>query len=83
MIGRGVFENPFCFTDHVPTKEELLELLRLHLDFYDEMGEKSFEPLKHYFKIYVRDFPGAFELRAEMMNCKSTDEVRELLKSYS
>ncbi|MBQ3275296.1 tRNA-dihydrouridine synthase family protein [Candidatus Saccharibacteria bacterium] len=83
MIGRGVFENPFCFTDHVPTKEELLELLRLHLDFYDEMGEKSFEPLKHYFKIYVRDFPGASELRAEMMNCKSTDEVRELLKSYS
>lgn len=24
MIGRGVFENPYCFTEHEPTVEELL-----------------------------------------------------------
>ena len=26
MIGRGVFQNPYCFTDHTPTKEELFGL---------------------------------------------------------
>ena len=36
MIGRGVFQNPYCFTDHAPTKDELMELLKLHLDLYDE-----------------------------------------------
>ncbi len=35
-----------------------------------------FEPLKHYFKIYVAGFPGAAELRAKLMECKTTDEVR-------
>ena len=31
MIGRGVFFNPYCFTDHQPTRKELMELLKLHL----------------------------------------------------
>ncbi|MBD4634609.1 tRNA-dihydrouridine synthase, partial [Xanthomonas citri pv. citri] len=35
MIGRGVFENPYCFTEHEPTQAELLALLNLHLDLFD------------------------------------------------
>ena len=27
MIGRGIFANPYCFTDHTPTREELMERL--------------------------------------------------------
>jgi glutamate synthase domain-containing protein 1 len=81
MIGRGVFENPYCFTSHEPTKEELLDLLKLHLDLFDQEKYINFEPLKHYFKIYVRDFPGASELRTAMMDCHSTAEVRAILYS--
>jgi len=36
MIGRGVFENPYCFTEHVGTQEELLGLLQYQLDLFDE-----------------------------------------------
>lgn len=36
MIGRGVFENPFCFTEHTATRGELMDLLQYHLDLYDE-----------------------------------------------
>jgi len=105
MIGRGVFENPYCFTEHEPTVEELFGLFRLHLDLFDaqdmkrlaETSEKMredpafalkmdgkvrglpFEPLKHYFKIYVAGFPGAAELRARLMECKTTEEVRAVL----
>ncbi|MBQ7802461.1 tRNA-dihydrouridine synthase [Candidatus Saccharibacteria bacterium] len=85
MIGRGVFGNPFCFSkeSHEPSKDELLSLLKLHLDLYDKFArKKSFEPLKHYFKIYVKDFPGASDLRAKMMECKSTDEVRKVLENF-
>ncbi len=123
MIGRGVFENPFCFTDHTPTREELLNLLKLHLDLFEkhengslrstcdngsnlrsepcnarplgrelpktnrrerEGDEKtyshaSYEPLKHFFKIYINNFPGAKDLRAKLMETHSVDEARELI----
>lgn len=85
MIGRGVFHNPFAFETgpHEHTREELLDLLRLQLDLFDmysaELEPRKFEPLKRFFKIYVRDFPGASELRERLMQTKSTGQVREIL----
>ena len=79
MIGRGVFENPYCFTDHIPTKTELLDLLNLHLSLYKN---SNFEPLKHYFKIYIRDFPGASDLRAKLMDCHAVEEAKFILQQF-
>lgn len=87
MIGRGIFTNPFAFeTDKKEhSREELLQLLRLHLDLFDnysiELEPRRFEPLKRFFKIYIRDFPGASELREQLMHTKNTDEVRALINS--
>lgn len=86
MIGRGIFTNPFAFEvekkEH--TSEELIELLKLHLDLHDkystELEPRLFKPLRRFFKIYVKGFRGAAELRNQLMNTNSTDEVRELLK---
>ena len=39
----------------------------------------KFDPLKKFFKIYINNFPGASELRAKLMETKSTDEAREVL----
>lgn len=38
MIGRGVFHNPYCFekTPREHTKNELIDLLKLHLDFFEQ-----------------------------------------------
>ena len=80
MIGRGVFANPYCFTDHVATREELMNLLYKHLDLFEKHPYGSFEPLKHFFKIYVNNFPGAAELRAKLMETHSVEEAREVLK---
>lgn len=115
MIGRGVFANPYCFIDHIPTREELMELLKLHLDLYEEYAdgplrsiatngeqlasaarndgparsgdEKAhshilpYEPLKHFFKIYVNNFPGAKDLRAKLMETHSVPEARAIIES--
>jgi len=89
MIGRGVFQNPFAFEmprkDH--TKQELLDMMNIHLDLYDKyssgLEKRKFDPLKHFFKIYVREFNGASELRAKLMHTKDTTEVRELLATMS
>ncbi|MMZ64970.1 putative tRNA-dihydrouridine synthase [compost metagenome] len=87
MIGRGIFQNPFAFEreprDH--SCEELLGLLRLHLDLYDQYSAeepRSYSALARFFKIYVRGFRGASELRNSLMSAKSTLEVRALLDDF-
>jgi len=88
MIGRGIFHNPFAF-EHEPrehSSDELLDLLRLHLDLYDqystELEVRSYKALLRFFKVYVKGFRGASELRNQLMSTKSTDEVRELLHNF-
>ena len=115
MIGRGVFQNPYCFTNHTPTREELMDLLQLHLDLYEKYADESlrsiatngehlasaarndgparsgdekthshispYEPLKHFFKIYVNNFPGAKDLRTQLMETHSVAEARAIIKA--
>jgi HAD superfamily hydrolase (TIGR01549 family) len=85
MIGRGIFTNPFAFEPkkQIHSREELLALLNLHLDLFDkyssELEPRRYEPLKRFFKIYVREFNGASELRAALMISRNTTEARALI----
>ncbi len=91
MIGRGVFHDPFAFLpprnlsdDPELKKESLINLLSIHLDLFDYWQPKTnrpFETLKRFFKIYIRDFDGAKELRDQLMHCKSTLEVRQIIET--
>ncbi|NKE05952.1 tRNA dihydrouridine synthase [Mesobacillus selenatarsenatis] len=88
MIGRGIFHNPFAFEmekkEH--SSEELLDLLSLHMDLHDKYSHLELRPftaLHRFFKIYVKGFPGASGLRNQLMNTKSTGEVRELLEQFA
>ena len=88
MIGRGIFHNPYAFAkeSRSHSREELLGLLRLQLDLHDkysaEFAPRKFEPLKRFFKIYIRDFDGASELRDKLMHAHDTTEVRNVLESH-
>ena len=88
MIGRGIFHNPFAFEeeprDH--SRDEKIELLNAHIDLYDKYS-KEFEPrpfvhLLRFFKIYINGFDNAEELKGELMQTKSTDEVRKVLQDF-
>ncbi len=82
MIGRGIFTNPYCFTDRIATREDLMGLLYYHLDLYEEYSKKhlvSYEPLKHFYKIYINNFPGASDLRAKLMETHQISEARKVL----
>lgn len=87
MIGRGIFNNVFCFEPkpkkHSP--QEFLALLKLHLDLYEKTWagrSLPFAPLKRFFKIYIRDFDGAHDLRASLMQATTIDQVRTILQEY-
>ncbi len=89
MIGRGVFHNPYCFdgedTWAKTGREERIELFKKHLELFDETyknGERKFNPLKKFAKIYISGFPGASELRDKVMHTNSVGEALEAVKDY-
>lgn len=84
MIGRGVFQNVFCF-EREPREHTTLEFITLlqdHLTLYDKTWHnetRPYAPLKRFFKIYIKGFEGASELRDALMHTNSTDEARKIL----
>ena len=77
MIGRGVFDNPFCFTTlEGPTREQLDALFLYHLDQFDAHSRQPFVTLRHFFKVY---FKGNKAFRNRLMACGSTEELRLVL----
>lgn len=89
MIGRGIFADPFCFSEQPPVddksdkKQILINLLHFHLDQYDKyshLTKRPYDTLKRFYKIYIRDFDGAAEMRDKLMHTKSTDDVRAILR---
>lgn len=87
MIGRGIFKNPYAFEKNPQphSQAEMLDLLRLQLDLQDQYQDqlpRSIVGLHRFFKIYVKGFPGANDLRIRLMETKSTDEVRQVLGEF-
>ncbi len=98
LIGRGIFQNPFLFDkkniDDLEVSKRL-DLLLNHMKLYEEeFGEteenlkefgkrlKNFNLMKKFFKIYVNGFDGAKELRIKLMDAKSSEEIKEIIKDY-
>ena len=82
MIGRGVFHNPFCFekTPREHSREELIGLMSYHLDLYEKYQLTPYDPLKHFYKIYINNFPGASEIRDRLMQTKTISEARAIIE---
>jgi len=87
MIGRGVFHDPFIFNPKKSiqdlSRQQKIDLLLQHLKlFVNTWGDqKSFHILKRFFKIYIKDFPGALALRTQLMNTSSAKKVSTILKT--
>jgi tRNA-dihydrouridine synthase len=87
MIGRGVFHDPYCFEENSPWvsmgREDRVALFKKHLllfqDTYQE-GQRKFNPLKKFAKIYLSAFPGASELRDRVMQTSSIDEALRVIE---
>jgi tRNA-dihydrouridine synthase len=86
MMGRAIFHNPWVFAteqiDHTPA--ERLTILHRHLELHEALwaGRKRYEPLKKFFKIYIQSFPGASDLRMQLMETKTYAEAYVVLADY-
>lgn len=89
MIGRGIFHNPWIFEKTLKpkthSKEEKIAMLIKHLEIYEEIWEntKNFEIMKKFFKIYIKDFGDAGQLRQKLMECHSYAQVSIILKAQT
>lgn len=88
MIGRGIFHDPFVFSENSPwesySKEERIVLYRRHVELFAETwqpGERKIHTLNKFCKIYIQGFEGAKELRETLMAAQSTSELLEALAS--
>ncbi len=83
MMGRAIFGNPWLFSEHQPTRDEKLTVLKEHVKLYDELFRdiKHFDVMKRHFKAYVNGFDGAAELRAKLYECKTAEEVEKIVQA--
>ncbi|MEI7632187.1 MAG: tRNA-dihydrouridine synthase [bacterium] len=88
MIGRGIFTDPFVFAKDSPwqdySKEQKIELLKRHVELFDKTwmpGERNFDMLKKFAKVYINGFDGASDMRVHIMECKSAQELLEHIKT--
>ncbi len=80
MIGRGIFGNPWLFSERVPEQAERFRVLVEHCFAFEELcSHKSFSVMKKHFKAYVHGFEGAAALRDRLMQCSSAKEVEVAL----
>ena len=85
MIGRGVFGNPWLFSDRIDvTLNERLSILVEHTTLFEELlgSHKSFDIMKKHYKAYVTGFDGAKELRVSLMACSTAGEVAQIVKEF-
>jgi nifR3 family TIM-barrel protein len=86
MLGRAIFGNPWLFDSEkgeVSVQEKLTVMLE-HTKLYVEMlGEhKNFNIMKKHYKAYCNGFPGAKELRNELMLQKSYEDIEKIVGEF-
>lgn len=85
MIARGMLNDPWVFdrsqksAEH--TKKEKLRTLLNHAKLYESTWgrTKNFAAMKKFFKMYVKNFDGASELRMRLTETKTLSEVEKIL----
>ncbi len=87
MIGRGIFDDIALFNRDKKqwSIEERVSLLLRHAKLYqDTWGDKKhFLPMRKFVKVYIKDFVGASELRAKLMEANSYQELSDLCSNLS
>lgn len=83
MLGRGIFGNPWLFSEKeiesILPAERLAALVELAARFEALRPRKSFHILKKHVKAFVTGFDGAAELRAKLMETESAEALRGVI----
>jgi tRNA-dihydrouridine synthase len=86
MIARATFGNPWLFDtekSHVSVQDKLKVMIEHTKIFVRELSDyKNFAVMKKHYKAYVTGFDGAKELRVQLMESHSFDEIKKHVDSW-
>ncbi len=85
MIGRGIFKDPFVFSENSPwlnkSSKEKLELFKKHVNLFKSTweGEKPVQVLNKFCKVYINGLSNAKELREQIMASTNINDLISLI----
>ncbi|MBC7707594.1 tRNA-dihydrouridine synthase, partial [Polaromonas sp.] len=86
MVGRGIFQDPYLFAANSPWLEleraERIALYKYHVELFVATwhnNERPIHTLNKFCKIYINHFDGAKELREQLMNAGSVDDLLNIM----
>lgn len=80
LIGRAALGNPWIFKGIVPTTEERFKVLLEHCKkFVEFFPAADLSIMRKHLAWYVKDFPHAAEVRNELMQVNSIEDVKKIL----
>lgn len=83
LVGRATFGNPWFFSDKTPTPEECLHAAIEHSEILEnDFPQIHFQHMRKHLIWYCHHFPGARELRSNLMKTQNTTEVRSEIMNY-
>jgi tRNA-dihydrouridine synthase len=88
MIGRGVFQDPFVFNPDRSINDlsitQKLQLLLRHAKLFNDTWKdtQNFAVMKRFFKIYVSGFDNASEVRDDLMQCDTYEQVEKVINTF-
>ncbi len=86
MLGRAIFGRPWLFNPAAEpaTIAERLQIAVEHTKMFEELlGDiKNFAIMKKHFKAYVEGFPGAKELRVELMEATDAVQIETIIGRF-
>lgn len=84
LVGRATFGNPAFFAGVTePSRERRLTWCVEHAKKYEEVfGMSWFAPMRKHLVWYAHGFPGAVELRQQLVRANSAREVEQIVTSF-
>lgn len=87
MLGRAIFGNPWLFHPEkdltsVSLEERLLVTVEHTKLFSELLPHKNFAIMKKHYKAYVNGFPGAAELRHQLMEQNTADDIERVVHVF-
>ncbi|MFA7253434.1 MAG: tRNA-dihydrouridine synthase family protein [Patescibacteria group bacterium] len=80
-IGRATFGKPWIFSKAEVSKDELKVIILRHAKLvYRTKGDYGMVEFRKHLLAYLKDFPGAKELRKKAVAIKTLDEVKGILE---
>lgn len=82
MIGRGAIGNPWIFSDHTPTIQEIKEQIMEHLFMMiEEHGDFGIKLMRKHIVKYIHSMKNAAALRSRIMQSMDTEEILAALNT--